>query len=134
MLTEKQQNLYEYLLEKATETPHYISKEDICRDLHEYYPRYAERMSEHNSTVYHQIRKDIKAINNQPAGETLIIASSSRGYKIADREDAQKYIQRRFKSHFSALKRTWAMRRKAGMDGQMVLGEEITELKTFLGE
>jgi len=87
-----------------------------------------------HSTAYHQIRNDIKAINNQPPGEYLLVASSSRGYKIADREDAEKYIQRRFKSHFRALKRTWAMRKKAGMDGQMTLGEEITELKTFLGE
>jgi len=134
MLTEKQQKLYEYLLRKAVVTQHYITKEDICKDLHEYYPRYAERMSEHNSTAYHQIRNDIKAINNQPPGEYLLVASSSRGYKIADREDAEKYIQRRFKSHFRALKRTWAMRKKAGMDGQMTLGEEITELKTFLGE
>ena len=76
----------------------------------------------------------INTINNQPPGEYLLVASSSRGYKIADREDAEKYIQRRFKSHFRALKRTWAMREKAGLDGQMVLGEEITELKTVLGE
>ena len=134
MLTEKQQKLYEYLLRKAVVTQHFITKEEICKDLHEYYPRYAERTNEHNSTVYHSIRKDIKAINNQPPGEYLLVASCSRGYKIADKEDAEKYIQRRFKSHFAGLKRTWAMRRKAGMDGQMVLGEEITELKTVLGE
>ena len=80
MLTEKQQKLYEYLLRKAVVTQHFITKEEICKDLHEYYPRYAERTNEHNSTVYHSIRKDIKAINNQPPGEYLLVASCSRGY------------------------------------------------------
>lgn len=131
-LTDRQKSLYEYLLNKSTTTSEFITKEDICKDLSELYPRHEEKTIEHNSSVFHWIRNDVARINDEPAGEYMIIASNRTGYKIATKEEAARYIQRRFKSHFKALKRTWALEKKAGLDGQVKLGEEVKEIRTIL--
>lgn len=133
MLNERQKSLYEYLLYKSTTTEEFISKESICKDLYQLYPRHAERTTEHNSTVFNCIRHDIATINDEPVGEYKIVAANSKGYRIANKEEAEKYIQRRFKQNLKALKRTWALQKKAGLDGQMELGEETKEIRTLLG-
>jgi len=129
-LTERQKSLYEYLLEKSTTTSDFITKEEICKDLSELYPRHTEKNSEHNSSAYHWIRNDVARINDED--ECMIIAANRIGYKIANKEEAERYIKRRFNAHFKALKRTWGLQKKAGLDGQMRFGAEAEEIRTIL--
>ena len=64
-LTDRQKSLYEYLLNKSTTTSEFITKEDICKDLSELYPRHEEKTIEHNSSVFHWIRNDVARINDE---------------------------------------------------------------------
>lgn len=132
-LNNRQKGLYKYLLTKSTSTSDFISKEEICKDLEQLYPRSSEKRNEHNSTIYSWIRADIKAINDQPEGDYKIVASNKDGYKIANREEAEKYLSRRFKANLRALKRTNQMAKKLGLNGQFDILKD-TEVRTVIGD
>ena len=131
MLNQRQKRLYAFLLEKST-TNEYISKEEISTALSELYPRNEERTSEHSSRAFALIRKDIRAINGSDTYK--IVVSSKKGYKIANKQEALEFIDRRFKRDLKSLKINWNLKNKIANDGQYRMASEDMwkEIKTFM--
>ena len=131
MLNERQKRLYKFLLDKST-TNEYISKEEICTNLKELYPRNEEKTNEHSSSAFALIRKDVRAINSSDAYK--IVISSKKGYKIATEPEAINYIERRFKRDLKSLKVNWNLKSKIGLNHQLTIkGDEVyKEIQTFV--
>ena len=131
MLNQRQKKLYAFLLEKST-TNRYIPKEEICTALGELYPRNEEKTNEHSSGAFALIRKDIRAINGSDAYK--IVVSSNKGYKIATKQEALEFIDRRFKRDLKSLKINWNLKNKIANDGQYRMASEDMwkEIKTFM--
>ena len=75
------------------------------------------------------IRKDVRAINRSDETEHIII-SSKKGYKIATKEEAARYIEKRFRRDLKSLKLDWHLKKKYGLDGQINI--DMKEVKTFI--
>lgn len=131
MLNQRQKRLYAFLLEKSTDN-RYISKEEISTALSELYPRNEEKTNEHSSGAFALIRKDIRAINGSDAYK--IVVSSNKGYKIANKQEALEFIDRRFKRDLKSLKINWNLKSKIANDGQYRMASEDMwkEVKTFI--
>ena len=131
MLNERQKRLYKFLIDNST-TNYFISKEEICTNLQELYPRHLEKTNEHSSCAYALIRKDIRAINSSDAYK--IVASNNKGYKIASRKEALNYVNRRFARDLRSLKINWNLKQKLERNGQIqIVGDDLyQEIKTFL--
>lgn len=130
MLNQRQWDLYKYLLTQNA----YISKREICKALPYDYPRHLENNNNegNKSVAFGNISKDVRAINNSDDIENVII-SNKKGYKIADYEEAKKYIESRFKRDLKSLKLNWKLKRKVNIDGQLKYeNEDIKEVITFL--
>lgn len=129
ILTEDQRRLYAYFVENAKDK--YVSKDDVCDALCDIYPRCKEETSELYSTSYRQLRRDIRAINSSDA-ENIII-SDTNGYKVANEEEAIKFIERRIKRDCKSLKINWNLKRKIGNNGQFHFSDDtLKEIKTFV--
>lgn len=110
--------LYKYLLES-----HKANLEDIMRDLDELYMRSLERTTEHNSTAYRQLRRDIEEINNSNAQYVVLPLKKSGkvyGYRLADTNEAilvkaDNYHQRALRM----LRKEYALRKKAKNNDQL---------------
>lgn len=129
-LTERQEVLYHYLIHRANINNNYNSKENICNVLNEWYPRHLEKSNEHNSLVFANLRKDVRAINFSQVEK--IIVSSPKGYKIATKDEAECYIKRKLKSSLIALKLYWKIKGKIALDKQLDIN--LHEIETFVGE
>lgn len=129
-LNARQKTLYKWLLFGAEASPHrYWSKETICTSLSDYYARHQENTSEHNSVVFCQLRKDVRAINF--SGVEKIIVSNHEGYKIATQEEAERYVKRRLKSSLVSLKLYWNIKRKMNQNGQLDM--TLHEVESYVG-
>jgi|BioPla2DNA2_1021312.scaffolds.fasta_scaffold32988_5 hypothetical protein len=124
-MNERQQKLYQFLLDKSS-TNQYISKEEICYNLPEFYPRFDEKSTEHNSRAYSKIRDDVRAINRSDVEK--IIVSSKKGYKIANKEEAIEFINKRFRRDLSSLKTNWNLKRKVGLNNQVKMEKEMLKV------
>lgn len=129
-MNERQQKLYQFLLDKSS-TNQYISKEEICYNLPKFYPRFEEKSTEHNSRAYSKIRDDVRAINRSDVEK--IIVSSKKGYKIANKEEAIEFINKRFRRDLSSLKTNWNLKRKVGLNNQVKMEKEMLKVvKTYV--
>lgn len=101
----------------------FITQEFIVHQLHDHYELDHSRPF-HDTQARQLLTKDIRAINECPIIQKIIICTS-RGVKIANKEEFERYISREFASIFRKLARTRQKARKAGLDKQMllVLGE-----------
>ena len=132
-LTFRAKMLYDYLITKSVEN-RWISKEEICEDNKWLYPRYKETCSEHNSTAFNLLRRDIDTLNRGSA-PFKIICSSKKGYKIGTKEDAERYINRLLKTNLNSLKKTWVLKRKLERAGQITMTPEgFQEIKAWINE
>ena len=128
-MNERQERLYQFLLEKSS-TNQYISKEEICYNLPEFYPRFEEKSTEHNSRAFSTIRNDVRAINRSDVEK--IVVSSKKGYKIATKDEAIDFINNRFKRDLSSLKTNWNLKRKVGLNNQVKMEREMLKVvKTY---
>ena len=128
-MNERQQKLYQFLLDKSS-TNQYISKEEICYNLPKFYPRFDEKSNEHNSRAYSKIRDDVRAINRSDVEK--IVVSSKKGYKIANKDEAIDFINNRFKRDLSSLKTNWNLKRKVGLNNQVKMEREMLKVvKTY---
>ena len=131
-MNKRQKELYEFLIDEfITGQKDWNSKEKISSQLEDYYPRYLEKSSEHNSRAYAIIRQDVRAINRSDEAEHIII-SSKKGYKIATKEEAVKYIEKRFRRDLKSLKLDWHLKKKYDLDRQISI--DMKEVKTFIEE
>lgn len=89
----------------------------------------------HNSYGRHVLTKDIRAINNDLSVEKIII-STSKGIKLATKDEAVKYIQSQYSAVFRKLKRIRTLEKKARLDGQFkILTDENGDfVSTFVEE
>jgi hypothetical protein len=129
-MNERQQKLYQFLLDKSS-TNQYISKEEICYNLPKFYPRFEEKSNEHNSRSFALIRRDVRAINRSDVEK--IIVSSKKGYKIANKEEAIEFINKRFRRDLSSLKTNWNLKRKVGLNNQVKMEKEMLKVvRTYI--
>lgn len=124
-MNERQQKLYQFLLDKSS-TNQYISKEEICYNLPKFYPRFEEKSNEHNSRSFALIRRDVRAINRSDVEK--IVVSSKKGYKIANKEEAIEFINKRFRRDLSSLKTNWNLKRKVGLNNQIKMEKEMLKV------
>lgn len=93
-LTKEQWALAQYLEDMFTEDPTlFISKEMICDNFPDTYRRSIENCTEHLSTAFNYIRRDIRAIKNCVEFKHVLI-SNSRGYKIATKKEAEYFCEK----------------------------------------
>jgi hypothetical protein len=132
-MNERQQKLYQFLLDKSS-TNQYISKEEICYNLPKFYPRFEEKSNEHNSRSFALIRRDVRAINRSDVEDVeKIVVSSKKGYKIANKQEAIEFINKRFKRDLSSLKTNWNLKRKVGLNNQVKMEKEMLKVvKTYV--
>lgn len=128
MLNNRQLSLYNYLLNKKD----YVSKKQICKDLPMEYPRHLENNNNegNKSYAYFLISNDVRVLNDSDI-ESIII-SNKRGFKVADKKEAIKYLERRFKRDFKSLKLNWKLKRKIDLDHQLKFDDdEIKIIEMF---
>lgn len=110
----------------------YFTQIELAYGLREFYDTSFYNEQFHDSATRHLLTKDIRAINKSDVIQKIII-SNSKGVKIANREEFEKYINAEFASIFRKLARTRQKAKKAGLDGQMriVLGRERDTIEAF---
>lgn len=101
---------------------------NIAFDLHEWYDvsTFGGAMDFHNSQARTLICKDIRAINDNPEVEKVII-SGSKGVKIANEEEFGKFIVKQYAAVFRKLSRVRAKERKGNANNQIGVNGEIVE-------
>ena len=126
--TKRQQCLYMYLTLHGGEF--WRSREEIvevgCPGM------YGESESKPNAST-HQILDDIKAINNNPEFEKIILYKSNM-IKIASEEEAKEYANQFLKKGLIQLKHYHCLNRKIKSEGQGQFneGEVIKFLERYL--
>lgn len=117
----RQAELYRFLLSRRNDwTP---MREVVLRS--DLYPDIPFR-GFHNTHARRMLTADIAAINDSEE-YPMIIISGSRGIKLADRAEYERFIKSELTEIFRKLRRIRKMARKAGLDGQAQLWGEIRE-------
>ncbi len=123
MLTTRQRNLYDYLLEKKN----YVSAETIVKEV----PGYSHLTLR---SALSSVRKDAGALAEAYAFddlEYLVIGLNTHGYKIGDKKDTWHFINRRWKRLIKGIRVIKAIGNKAGLDGQLTFTDDgITMMDT----
>lgn len=125
--------LYEYLISKGdtwTETC------KVAWDLEEHYPylQWAVGVDSpdfHDSNARMMITNDIRLINESRNFEKIII-SGKKGIKIANQEEAERYIANQYRAIFRRFKRIRVLARKAEANGQIDINNDT--VNAFLEE
>lgn len=127
MLNTRHYKLYEYLKDNYEEGK-FISKQQICKDLNEFY-----KMNEKETRYCRKLEEDVRQINDD---ETLtkIIVSNKKGYKIGSKEEVQKYIKKRMLRDVKSINLTRKLARKYKLDKQfqIVFNSEKEIVETFM--
>ena len=112
--------LYAFLLGREG----WISMFDLAYHMKDLYPGYGWVSNFHNSYIRRKITADIEAINDDPEFPMIII-SSTKGVKIADRDEFERWIRAEYAEIFSKLGRVRYLAKKAGLDGQVLIDGEV---------
>lgn len=130
MLTERQQVLYQYLIDKGDK---WTVQFQICWDLQSWYGIVLSHDSFHDSSARMRLTADIRAINESSESEKIIL-SSSRGVKIANREEFERHIRKEISATIRRLLRAKRKLQKGNLDGQMkfTTNEEQEMIQAFL--
>ena len=126
-LTARQYKLYEYLKQNYEEGV-YISKQQICNDLSEFY-----KINEKETRVCRALEEDVRKINDDDT-LTKIIVSNKNGYKIGSKVEVQKYIKKRMLRDVKSINLTRKIAKKYKLDRQMqmVWNSEKPMIETFI--
>lgn len=116
-LTTDEWKIYNYLKDHNNE---WIQQEDLAYDL--FYNEWLNdvKYSEtdfHNTAIRKKITNAIRNLNNSPIIQKIIL-SSSKGVKIAERDEIDKYIGRHINCVVARLNRLKLIAKKASRDGQ----------------
>jgi hypothetical protein len=102
---------------------------EIARELYQYYGN-AECCLEpkdfHNTTERKLIGKDCREISLSGECEKIII-SSSKGVKIANEAEFDRYIANQYKATIRKLSRIYKMAKKGNRNGQIDFGGHTVE-------
>jgi hypothetical protein len=122
----KQKALYEYLLEMGD---NWTSQVQVARDLFGLFGNgecCLEPKEYHNTTERLELSRTISEINFSSEFEKIII-SSSKGIKLANEEEFDRYIKGQYKSAIRKLARVYAMAKKGNRDKQIDFGGNTVE-------
>lgn len=125
-MKERQRVLYEFLLSRGEQ---WTSQAEIARELFEYYGNgecCLEPKDYHNTTERLILLRDLQGIKESEEFEKLVI-SSSKGVKIANEEEFDRYIKSQYKSAIRKLARVYAMAKKGNRHNQMDFGGHTVE-------
>ena len=117
----RQAALYSFLLSRGDK---YTSMEQAT-DSVSLYPAYFNGYY-HDSSARRLLTQDIHDINNDPQYSKIII-SGNKGIKLANQEEAARYIRSEYKEVFKKLKKVRRMERKCGLNGQIRIGGQPVE-------
>lgn len=112
----------------------WTKQRELAELLPDFYP-YERAEAFHDSAARLLMTKDIAAINKSDAVQKIII-SDARGVKLANKEEAWTFIERKYTAAIKSLEKVRKMERKAGLDGQarLVFGAERPIIQAFLQE
>lgn len=131
-LNTRQWKLYEFLKERGDQ---WTLQVNVALALSEFYPMTpAEAVLDfHNCQARQLLTKDIRAINDCPTIQKIII-SSAKGIKIANSDEFQRYIGAEINSAVRKLMRAKKKAEKGNRDGQMriVFNSEREVVKAFI--
>lgn len=132
MLTPRQWALYNFLKERGDK---WTTQLDIACSLSEHYDTNFSKDNFHNSRARLQMTMDIRALNDSDVIQKIIM-SSSKGVKIANESEFDKYIGREINAAVRRLMRAKRKAEKGNRDGQMrlVLNKERDTIEAFLRE
>lgn len=125
-MNERQKALYEYLLDKGDD---YTTQVDIARDLYKYYGNAECCLSPedyHDTTERCFITDDCRAISVSPDCDKIII-SNSKGVKIANEAEFDRYIKAQYKATLRKLSRIYKMAKKGNRHNQIDFGGHTVE-------
>lgn len=121
MLTDRQQALLSYL-QAHTDEWHRLF--DIVYALGDIYG-YSENLSDPaqflNSVARRRLTKDIQQINNCDSVDVIIVSSTTKGIKIANQEEFDRYIANEYRAVFRKLQRVRKKDRKGRKAGQLYM-------------
>ena len=121
----RQEALYSFLLQRGDK---WTSMEQTTDSI-PLYPTYY-RGAYHNSTTRRLLTRDIEAVNSSDQFEKIIV-SGSKGIKLANENDFDRFLKAEFSEIFKKLKRVRKIARKGSKDQQIDLEGQIRE--AFLG-
>ena len=132
MLTPRQWDLYNFLKEQGDK---WTTQLDIAYALDNWYSCDFENEKFHDSRARLQITMDIRAINDSDTIQKIII-SSSKGVKIANESEFERYINKEIGAVIRRLNRARKKAKKAGMNGQtrLVFNRERDIIEAFIQE
>lgn len=113
-----------------------VTKEMICNNFPHDYPRSKEFSTEHNSSVFALMRRDIRAIKKSKGWHHILITVGNKGWKIANKNEAEEFLEREKKTAIKKLALCSVIKDKIKNNGQVTLDfAEITAtnyVDTFL--
>ena len=129
-LPPEQEDLLHFLTQYASYKPDkWIDPFVIQVQLKEYFAPTSENA--HNDAGRARIRKAVHGLRR--AGH--LIVSSGSGYKMGNKEETVKFIDRSFNATLRKMKMLWAMREKVAQDGQMQFTNNgIEKVEAFVKE
>jgi len=69
-------------------------------------------------TVGKEIQEDVRSLNYSGAFQSIIVSSKAKGYKIATKEEFDRYSANAIRSHRKSLYELSLLRKRASLDGQ----------------
>ena len=128
-LNARQWRLYNHL---KTNGDKWEKQREIAHSLPDVYP-IAAGQPFHDSGARLLMTKDIQTINKSDVIQKIII-SSAQGVKLANKEEARRFISGKYSAVFDSLERVRKLERKAGLDGQarLVFGREREIITAFI--
>lgn len=125
-MNERQKALYKYLLKKGDI---YTLQHNVASDLYKYYGNgecYFDIEKYHDSRERFILSQDIADMNQNPKFEKIII-SSSKGIKLANEAEHNRYIKSQYNSAIRKLARIYKMAKKGNANGQIDFGGHTVE-------
>ena len=122
----KHEALYKYLESKGDV---WSPQVEVARDLYEHFGNgecCLEPKEYHNTTERLELSQTISQINFSNEFEKIVI-SSSKGIKLANEEEFDRYIKSQYKSAIRKLARVYAMAKKGNRNGQIDFGGHTVE-------
>ena len=122
-LNERQKQLYNIIKSKS-KSRGWITQHEISLEWQKRYSKGSRNVRVCSPSVFHSsaarrtTTADIRQINRSEAIEEIII-TSSKGVKLATKEEFEEYIRRETKTVFRRLKQLRNKIKKTGLDGQI---------------
>lgn len=115
-LTSDDWKIYNYLKEHTGE---WVTQTDLAKNLFydEWYRTHYDGIPFHDTKVRKKLTNAIRNLNNSSVIQKIIL-SSSKGIKIAEKDEIDKYIGRHINAVVARLNRLKLIAKKASLDGQ----------------